>query len=67
MTEKRPRLYAAEIAAMRTRAERAEALGRVPEHLQELTIKHVYGFRNEREWLPWVKVLRARRAERRGR
>lgn len=35
MIEKRPRQYAAEISAMKTRAERAEALNAVPEKYRE--------------------------------
>ena len=39
--EKRPRQYAAEIMALRTREERRNALANVPEHLRELTEAHV--------------------------
>ena len=41
MIEKRPRQYAAEIAELPTREERAAALARVPQHLQALTAEHV--------------------------
>lgn len=41
INERRPRQYAAEIIALRTKEERAAALARVPEHLRELTRRHV--------------------------
>ncbi len=40
-TETRPRQYAAQILALKTKEERRAALARVPEHLQALTRKHV--------------------------
>jgi hypothetical protein len=39
--EKRPRQYAAEIVALKTREERAQKLTEVPEHLRDLVKKHV--------------------------
>lgn len=41
MDDKRPRSYAFEIAAMTTREERREAIGRVPEHLRAMVMTHV--------------------------
>jgi hypothetical protein len=41
MTEKRPRQYAAEIAALPTRQERAAALAGVPAHLRDMVRAHV--------------------------
>jgi len=41
MDDKRPRSYAFEIAAMTTREERREAIGRVPEHLRAMVMAHV--------------------------
>ena len=39
--EKRPRQYAAEIAALKTIEERREALSSVPQHLQALVKDHL--------------------------
>lgn len=41
MVEKRPRHYAAEIAALQTREQRQAALGKVQKELQELVKTHV--------------------------
>lgn len=41
MYEKRPRMFAAEILALKTREERQLALEKVPEHLRELVRRHV--------------------------
>lgn len=41
MTEKRPRQYAFEIAALRTKQERIEALNAVPEKYRALVKRHV--------------------------
>lgn len=35
MSEKRPRFYAAEIIALKTKEERRAALAKVPEHLRD--------------------------------
>lgn len=39
--EKRPRQWADEIAQLPKKAQRAEALAKVPEHLQSLVRRHV--------------------------
>lgn len=41
---KRPREYAAEIAALPSRAQRQEALAKVPQHLQAMVKTHVQNF-----------------------
>jgi hypothetical protein len=50
-----PRIYAREIANLKTKEERAEALERVPEHLSALVKAHV-----ETTWLrrKWVRVAK---------
>jgi methylphosphotriester-DNA--protein-cysteine methyltransferase len=49
--EKRPRQYAAEIVALKTREERAQKLTEVPEHLRELVKKHVeLTFKQRKTW-----------------
>lgn len=50
MLEKRPRAYAQGIIALPTRAERAEALKKVPEHLQELVKAHVVNAYNLKKY-----------------
>jgi len=50
-TEKRPRHYAAEIVALRTRDERAAALAAAPERLRRLIREHVVDYFAKRKYL----------------